>query len=93
MNDLYSPLYRVPASESKNSRTVFDCDALRRNASRIDFFVKIDVDTDVALKLAEMSPYPAAVKLGVMKQVANNKAVTLRQMKILLGWAADRAQR
>lgn len=66
---------------------------MRFQASRMSAYTPVRVSLDVALKLAEQAPYPRAVKVGIMTQIANNKYVTLRQMQILLGWAADRAQR
>lgn len=56
-------------------------------------YVKIKIDVNVALALAEKTPYPTGVKLAVMQQVANSKEITLEQMRILLGWAARKAQR
>ncbi len=70
-----------------------DYDLLARMAGILTGYVKVKVDVQVALNLAEKSPYPRGVKLGVMKQVANNREVTLEQMRILLGFAAQRAQR
>lgn len=62
-------------------------------ASRLTGYVKVKVDVHAALALAGKSPYPRGVRLGVMKQVANSREVTLEQMRILLGFAAQRAQR
>jgi hypothetical protein len=62
-------------------------------ASRMTGYVRIKVDVNVAFALADKSPYPRGVRLGIMKQVANSKFVTLEQMRILLGFAAQRAQR
>jgi hypothetical protein len=45
-----------------------------------------------ALALAALSPYPDGVKIGVMKQIANTKEITLEQMRFLLGWAARKSQ-
>lgn len=74
------------------SEKTYGYDDLKRWASALGF-TPVNLNTDVALQLADMSPYPRGVRLGVMKQLANGKPVTLRQMSILLGWAADRAQR
>ena len=56
-------------------------------------YIKIKVALPIALYLAEQTPYPRAVKLGVMKHFANARYVTLAQLRIILGWSADRAQR
>lgn len=68
-------------------------DYLRSHASQLRGRVKIKVDVRAALALADLSPYPQSVKLGVMKQVSNTREITLEQMRILLGWAAQRAQK
>lgn len=56
-------------------------------------YIRIKVALPVAMYLAEQSPYPRAVKVGIMKHVANAKYVTLSQLRVILGWSADRAQR
>ena len=70
-----------------------DYDLLRAMAGQLTGYVKVKVDVKIALALAEKSPYPRGVKLGVMKQVANAREITLSQMGVLLGFAAQRAQR
>jgi hypothetical protein len=71
----------------------FGYEDLRRHAGQLDFYTRVDVDLHVALALADKSPYPKGVRLGIMKQIANNRSISLRQLSILLGWAADKAQR
>lgn len=86
--------YMMPTSVSGDgSPAVWNYDILKLVAGNLTGYVKIKVDVLVALALAEKSPYPRGVKLGVMKQVANSKEITLSQMQILLGWAARRAQK
>lgn len=69
-------------------------DDLKLHASQMSPYTRVRLSLDVALKLAGMSPFPGAVKVGVMKAVANNEqGISVHQMRILLGWAADRAQR
>lgn len=66
---------------------------MRLQAARMGTYTRVKLNLSVALKLAEMSPFPRAVKVGVMKAVAgNDKGISVHQMGILLGWAADRAQ-
>jgi hypothetical protein len=79
--------------QPQGTPVVWNYDMMKRVASRLPWYTPVNLDTDVALSIAEMSPYPSGVKLGVRKQLANDKAITLRQISILLGWAADRAQR
>jgi len=86
----YAPL--MPA-RWEDTPAVWSYEHMRTRAARVRYLSGVRVSTDSALALAELSPYPRGVKLGIMKQVANEKAVTLRQVGILLGWAADRAQR
>jgi hypothetical protein len=71
----------------------FGYEYLKLAASRLDFFTKIHVALPVALAWAEMSPYPSGVQLGIRKHASNSQGITLRQLSILLCWAADRAQR
>lgn len=67
---------------------------MRLQAGRMSTYTRVKLSLDVALKLAEMSPFPGATKVGVMKAVAgNDMGISLHQMRIILGWAADRAQR
>ena len=70
-----------------------DYNLLTRMAGILTGYVKVKVDVRVSLDLAQKSAYPRGVKLGVMKQVANSREITLEQMRILLGFAAQRAQR
>lgn len=88
---VYAPVFGVP-SNAGSSRVLLSYDIMRRNASVLSGYVKLRISTEFALALADRSPYPSGVKLGVMKQVANTKEVTLEQMRILLGWAARKAQ-
>lgn len=65
---------------------------LRAEAALLRGYVKIKMSLPSALALAEKSPYPSGVRLGVMKQMSNTKEITLEQMRILLGWAARKSQ-
>lgn len=89
MQKLYAPLYGVPSGDS--SPEIFDYEIMRRRDTR-RIYLKTQVALPVALALAGSSPYPDGVKLGIRKQIANNSEITLEQMRILLGWAARRAQ-
>ena len=88
----HAPLYRVPAEASQGSPVIYDYALHQEYASRIHGYVKVRIALPVALSMAAASPYPDGVKVGVMKQISNNSEVTLQQMRILLGWAARRAQ-
>jgi hypothetical protein len=79
--------------EPQDSRVVWDYDRMKREASRMAWYTSVTVPAYIAYDLADMSPYPNGVKLGIRKQLANDKKITLRQMSILLGWAANKAQR
>jgi hypothetical protein len=87
------PGYYVMPPQPQGSPIVWNYDIMKKEAGKLAWYTQVKLDLGVALTLTRMSPYPSGVKLGVMKQVANDKAITLRQMGILLGWAADRAQR
>jgi hypothetical protein len=71
----------------------FGYEFLRLSAGQLSPYTRINVNAKVALALADKSPYPQGVKLGIRKQLANDNSISLRQLNILLGWAADRAQR
>ena len=73
--------------------TAFGYEYLRLNAGKLSPYTRVNLSTQVAFSLAEKSPYPQGVKLGIRKHLANENAVSLRQLSILLGWAADKAQR
>lgn len=75
-----------------SSPVIWDYDRMRRSAARLSPFTPLKLDEDSALELAAKSPYPEAVKLGVRKHLANGEGITLRQLAIILGWAARRAQ-
>lgn len=82
----------TPAVINKDMAVGYD--DLKLHAGQMGPYTRVRLSLDVALKLAAMSPYPGAVKVGVMKAVANNEqGISVHQMGILLGWAADRAQR
>lgn len=70
----------------------FGYDYLKHHASQLTGYVKIKMNLKSALALAALSPYPDGVKIGVMKQIANTKEITLEQMRFLLGWAARKSQ-
>ena len=70
----------------------FGYDDLKRWAAEPGY-IRIKVALPVAMYLAEHAAFPRAVKLGIMKYYANTRYVTLSQLRIILGWSADRAQR
>lgn len=90
MDNVYAPLYGVP-SKAANSAKILDYETMKRR-SAVRIWLKVKVDLPIALQLADGSAYPEGVKLGIRKQIANDQEVTLEQMRILLGWAARRAQ-
>jgi len=91
MSDLYAPLYPCPSAS--DSPVIYDYARHQEYSSQLRGYVKIKLAGDVAFTLAANSPYPDAVKVGVMKQLANpGTEITLEQTRILLGWAARRAQ-
>lgn len=75
-----------------DSPVIFDYDRMLAHASHLTGYVKIKLDVRAALELARLTPYPDGVKVGIMKQVANAGEITLEQTRIMLGWAARRAQ-
>lgn len=83
----------MPSRLAEQPGPSWDAEHVRLVNSILTGYVKVKLDVRAALALAEKSPSPRGVKLGVMKQVANNREVTLEQMRILLGFAAQRAQR
>lgn len=89
---IYAPLYEVPASERESGFIFGSYETMRAEANRLTGYVKTKISTEVALNLADRSPYPEGVKLAVRKQLANENEITLSQMRIFLGWAARRAQ-
>ena len=88
---VYAPLYRVPEEARKNSPEMFGYEQMRENASR-RFYLPVEVAQHVATGIALETPYPDAVKLAVMKQIASEEKITLTQLLIFLSWAARRAQ-
>ena len=86
----YAPL--MPA-RWEDTPVVYSYEHMRTRAARVRYLSGVRVSTDSALALAELSPYPRGVKLGIMKYYANTRYVTLSQLRIILGWSADRAQR
>lgn len=89
---MYAPIAVIPRSERENSPAIFDYRAYQASNNQLTGYVKIKLDVTAALALADRSPYPRGVRLAVMQQVANTKEITLEQMRILLGWAARKAQ-
>jgi hypothetical protein len=87
---VYAPLFGVP-SEAAGSPKILDYEIMRRR-SAVRLYLKVKVNLPSALELADASAYPEGVKLGIRKQIANDQEVTLEQIRILLGWAARRAQ-
>jgi hypothetical protein len=90
MSRIYGPIApKLP----QGSPVVIDYDIMKQNSGQVRY-LKIKLALNVALDLTSKSPYPASVKVGVMKQVSAAKGViTLQQLSIFLGWAADRAMR
>lgn len=86
----YAPLFYMPRDTTPGQ---FDYYAMREAASHLQGYVRVKVDVRAALKLAEKSAQPRAVKVAMMKQVANTRNITLEQCRILLGFAAQRAIR
>lgn len=86
----YAPLYQCP--NRPDSPVIWSYDIMRTNASILQGYLKIKLDVNSALGLAAKSPYPDGVKVGVMKQVTNANEITLEQTRIMLGWAAQKAQ-
>lgn len=88
---IYAPLFGVPFSAQARSDVLYSYEHMRRSSAR-PFYMTVNLKPEVAVSLAEQSPYPDGVKLAVMKQLANEKLVTLTQLRIFLGWAARRSQ-
>lgn len=87
------PSYYLMPAQPQGTPAIWNYNIMRKVSGRLGGLVKISLATGVALRMAELSPYPRGVKLGIMKQVADNKGITLRQMQILLSFAAQRALR
>lgn len=83
---------RAEKLRGTESPVFFNYDMMRLGASYLTGYVKVKVDVKSALTLADKSAYPRGVRLGVMKQVANTREITLEQMRIILGWAARKSQ-
>lgn len=81
------------AAEGNGSPIVLNYAMQKFMASQLMGYVKVKVDVNTALAMAQKSPYPSGVKLAIMKQVANDKEITLQQLRVLFGWAADKAMR
>jgi hypothetical protein len=90
----YAPLYECPTSP--DSPVIYSYDHMARQASQLTGYIKIKMKLNVGLALAAKSPYPEAVKIGMMKMFSNAQGkghdLTLEQARIMLGWAARRAQ-
>lgn len=86
----YAPL---APNEPQNSPILWNYEIMKRDAGQLRGYVKVVMDVRAAFNLADASPLPHGVRLGIMKQVSNTKEITLAQMRMLLGWAADKAQR
>jgi hypothetical protein len=91
MRELYSDFLMPAAVTAQGGPVAWNYEAMRRTAAR-RIYLKAKVSTEAAIALAEASPYPEGVKLGIRKQLANTQEITLGQVQILLGWAARRAQ-
>lgn len=74
------------------SPVILNYDLMRIGASFLAGYVKVKVDVNSALGLADKCAYPDSVRLAVMKQVANAREITLEQLRVILGWSARRAQ-
>ena len=81
----------LPGITAKGGPVAWDYEKFRVSSSLV-YYMKVKLALPVAQELAAGSPYPDAVNVGMMKQVANDGVVTLEQMRILLGWAARRSQ-
>lgn len=79
-------------AQQKPARPRLDYEWLRNDAAQLRGYVKVKLDVRAALALADMSPYPRGVRVGVMKQVASAREISLEQMRIMLGWAARKSQ-
>jgi hypothetical protein len=91
MREIYSDFLMSAAATAQGGPVVWDYEAMRRVAgARI--YLKVGLSTEAAVALAESSPYPEGVKLGIRKQLAKYQEITLGQVQILLGWAARKAQ-
>ena len=86
----YAPL---APNERQPGFVIWNYGLMKLEASKLRGYVKVKMDVRAALALADKSPLPRGVRLGIMKQVSNTKEITLAQMRVLLGWAADKAQR
>ena len=76
-----------------NSGLALDYKWYQEQNNQLRGHVKVRVALDVATQLSQKCPYPTGVKLGIMKQISNSQEITLQQMRILFGWAADKAMR
>lgn len=86
--------YLSPKSLADNgSPVVLDYAAQKYMASQLIGHVKVKVNVATAIDLSQKCSYPSGVKLAIMKQVANTKEITLQQLRVLFGWAADKAMR
>lgn len=83
---------RAEKLRGTESPVFFNYEIMRQSAGQLTGYVKVKLDVSAALALADASPYPRGVRLGVMKQVASGREITLEQMRILLGWAARKSQ-
>ena len=89
IRNVYAPLMPTPKG---NGPELYNHRVHQEVAGQLTGYVKIKLDVRVALDLAAQSANPTGVKIAVMKQVANNKEITLEQLRILFGWAARKAK-
>lgn len=82
----------APRQKHEENEVAFGYDTIRAQSGSLQWGTKIRLAQPVAEYLAEESAYPQGVQLGVMKQIATTKEITLEQMRILLGWAARKAK-
>jgi len=89
---IYAPFYKCPPEPG--SPAVSSYEDMKNRAGRISGYLRVGIAPEVAMALAVQSPYPDGVKTGVRKLLANadGTGVTLEQLRIMLGWAARRAQ-
>lgn len=85
---IYAPL--VPTPAMPDTPVIWGYEQMRFIAAQLTY-VKVVIDVNTALALAEKSPLSSGMRLAVMKQVATTKEITLRQIQILFGWAANKA--
>lgn len=86
-------MYAPPAPDlTQGSPVILNYNLMKQNSGRTSYF-KVRLPLNIALYLADRSPFPNSAKLGVMQQFAMTKDVSLAQLQIILSWAARKAQK